>query len=130
MIYIDTSAFFAIFDHDDTNHKSAAQTWISFLNQQESLVCNNYVLLETITLLQRRLGMTAVHDFEKFVALLEVVWVEVAQHQAAMNILLTARRRQLSLVDCTSFGTMRRRDIRTAFTFDAHFAEQGFECIP
>jgi len=40
---------------------------------------------------------------------------------------LTAARRQLSLVDCISFEVMRRRGIKTAFTFDDHFAEQGFE---
>lgn len=39
-------------------------------------------------------------------------------------------RRQLSLVDCTSFEAMQRRGLTQAFTFDAHFAERGFEVIP
>lgn len=43
---------------------------------------------------------------------------------------LTANRRQLSLVDCVSFTVMRERGIKTAFVFDDHFEEQGFECIP
>ncbi len=36
----------------------------------------------------------------------------------------------LSLVDCCSFESMRRRGIRTAFAYDAHFAQQGFELLP
>ena len=41
-----------------------------------------------------------------------------------------ANRRQLSLVDCSSFETMRRVRIEKVFTFDEHFREQGFEVIP
>jgi predicted nucleic acid-binding protein len=46
------------------------------------------------------------------------------------SALLTANRRQLSLVDCVSFEMMRRLGIKTAFTYDRHFSEQGFECLP
>jgi predicted nucleic acid-binding protein len=44
--------------------------------------------------------------------------------------LLTADRRQLSLVDCSSFETMRRLGIKKVFSFDEHFREQDFEVIP
>ncbi|MDP2857839.1 MAG: VapC toxin family PIN domain ribonuclease, partial [Bacillota bacterium] len=44
--------------------------------------------------------------------------------------LLTAGRRNLSLVDCVSFDVMRRLGMEKAFAFDAHFAEQGFQCMP
>jgi predicted nucleic acid-binding protein len=33
-------------------------------------------------------------------------------------------------VDCTSFEMMRELGIHNAFTFDRHFAEQGFTCLP
>ena len=46
------------------------------------------------------------------------------------SALLTANRRQLSLVDCISFEMMRRLEIKTAFTHDRDFAERGFECLP
>ncbi len=47
-----------------------------------------------------------------------------------MATLLIAARRQLSLVDCASFDAMRRLGITTVFTFDKHFAEQGFAQVP
>jgi uncharacterized protein len=36
----------------------------------------------------------------------------------------------LSLVDCISFQTMRVYGAQTAFCFDPHFREQGFDTIP
>ena|GEM_PF-3548981 len=50
--------------------------------------------------------------------------------RAGVSALLTSGREQLSLVDCVSFELMRQLGIRTAFTFDRHFEEQGFTCLP
>jgi predicted nucleic acid-binding protein len=36
---------------------------------------------------------------------------------------------ELSAVDATSFAVMRRARIRTAFTFDHHFAAAGFRLV-
>ncbi len=38
--------------------------------------------------------------------------------------------REWSLTDCVSFATMRRYDVRTAFTFDVRFKQAGFATIP
>lgn len=43
--------------------------------------------------------------------------------------MLVAGRRDLSLVDCSSFVTMRRLGIKKAFALDEHFREQGFELL-
>ncbi len=37
---------------------------------------------------------------------------------------------RVSFTDCISFVLMKRFRIRTAFTFDQHFARAGFEVIP
>ena len=47
-------------------------------------------------------------------------------HQDGIAAVLTANRRQLSLVDCISFEVCRQRSIDRIFTFDPHFWEQGF----
>jgi predicted nucleic acid-binding protein len=67
---------------------------------------------------------------EQGIPLLHVEWVDESCHQAGVTAVLTAARRQLSLVDCVSFQIMRQLGIRTAFSFDRHFEEQGFERIP
>jgi predicted nucleic acid-binding protein len=61
---------------------------------------------------------------------LNLAWVGEEAHTLASTVLAAANRRRLSLVDVTSFAVMRRLGIETAFTFDPHFAEQGFSVIP
>ena len=58
----------------------------------------------------------------------KIAWALILadQHDAGVSAALTASRKKLSVVDCVSFETMRRLGIRSAFCFDAHFAEQGF----
>ena len=130
-IFIDTSAFLAILDIDNEHHKPAEEVWKNILMSTESLVTTNYVLVETCALVQHRLGMAAVEVFhEDIIPVLRIQWVDHASHQAAAGIMLTANRKKLSLVDCVSFETMRRLGIKTSFTLDRHFKEQGFKCLP
>ena len=131
-VFVDTSAFFAVLDADDENHDTARQMWEGLLTQEEVvLVCSNYVLVETLALVQRRLGIPAVRTFqEDIMPVLNVEWVDETIHQVGIASVLAAARRGLSLVDCVSFEIMRRLGIKTAFAFDHHFEEQGFECLP
>ena len=130
-IFVDTSAFFALLDTDADEHRQASEIWLDLVESADGIVSSSYVLLETVALIQRRLGMAAVAAFEAdIVPMLSVAWLGANDHSVAMQALLTAGRRQLSLVDCTSFETMRRLGIDTAFTLDQHFAEQGFDCLP
>lgn len=130
-VFVDTSAFYAVFDHDDANHARAREVWSRLLKEKADLLTNNYVLLETSALLQHRLGMPAVRAFhEDVVPLLRTDWVSPLRHQAAVEAVLTAARKRLSLVDCVSFQTMRENGVRTVFGFDAHFREQRFDTLP
>lgn len=130
-VFIDTSAFFAVLDADDSQHKRALQTWHDLLTAAEPISTSNYVLLETLALLQRRVGLEAVRQFEATIMpLLHVIWIDAQLHDRAVSALLAAGRRQLSLVDCASFVVMRQYGLNIAFTFDGHFAEQGFTVLP
>ncbi len=131
VVYVDTSAMLAILHAEDTNHAKAIETWLDLAQGEIDLVCNNYVLVEVFSLLQRRYGLEKARVLpERIVPLLEIEWIDEEFHADAVNSLLTANRRHLSLVDCSSFATMRRMQIETAFTFDEHFKEQGFKTVP
>jgi uncharacterized protein len=130
-VFVDTSAFYAVLDRDDANHDRAGGTWAKLLGDAANLVTNNYVLIETSALLQHRLGVAAVRTFhEDVVPLLRIDWISEPRHKAGMEAMLTAARKKLSLVDCVSFQSMRELGIRTAFRFDSHFHEQGFDTLP
>ena len=131
VIFVDTSALLAIVNPDDEFHLAAKQQWLSLVESQEMLLSNNYVILESISLIQRRQGMQKVLTLQaEILPLIQYVWVDEEQHESALGTFLAANRRNLSLVDCSSFETMRRLGIKTVFSFDEHFREQGFNVIP
>jgi predicted nucleic acid-binding protein len=130
-IFVDTSAFLAILDADDDFHAEAKRVWGEMLSSGSPLVTSNYILVETFALVQNRLGLQAIKVFqEDIVPLFSIRWVDSAIHSAATDALLTANRKKLSLVDCISFEVMRHTAIKCVFTFDTHFKQQGFDCIP
>jgi predicted nucleic acid-binding protein len=131
MTLVDTSALYAVLDRDDENHPLAKSTWTTLLGGEDILVVTNYVLVETTALVQHRLGMEAVRVLcGDILPALDFHWIGEADHMHAQNALLATDRRKVSLVDCSSFHVMRSRMVRTAFAFDPHFRQQGFEVLP
>jgi len=131
IVFVDTSALYAVLDRDDTNHRPASKVWERLLADSAILLTSNYVLLETSALVQHRLGMTAFRAlYEDVSPVLTIEWVSENTHKAAAEATLTAFRKKLSLVDCVSFHLMRAAGVRAAFCFDHHFREQGFEVLP
>ena len=129
--FIDTSAILAILNASDRFHPPAREAWNALLNSEATLFTSNYILLETSALLQHRFGIDALRLFEgDLLPVFEIYWVDQPIHEQGMSALLAANRRDLSLVDCTSFEIMRQRGLKKVFTFDPHFREQGFDLLP
>jgi len=130
MIFIDTSAILAFLNKNDINHKEALNKWRELIYSKNNLITTNYVIVETLALLQNRFGIESVRAFqEDFIPLLTVEWIDEAVHNTGVTGVLTANRRDLSLIDCISFIAMREKGIKKVFTFDKHFKEQGFESV-
>lgn len=128
MVFVDTSALYAVFDGDDRNHAVATQRWRSLLASGARLTTHNYVVLELTALLRSRLGMEAMQDLVvEVLPVMSIQWVSETIHAQGLHMMLAAGRRRLSLTDCVSFEIMRRNGCTTAFVFDPHFSERGFE---
>ncbi len=128
--FIDTSAFFAFMDADDGFHEKARAAFAKLVKLENILHCSNYIVLETIELLQNRMGINAVRAFEDdILEIMNVHWVDEKLHGTAISNLVTAKRKNISLVDYTSFEIMRALGIKKVFTFDSHFRDQGFQLI-
>ena len=67
-VFVDTSAFYAVLDADDEEHLAATRAWERLVKSEEALFTSNYVLVETLAILQNRLGVEAVRAFEDAVA--------------------------------------------------------------
>lgn len=130
-VFVDTSALCALLVSTEQDHAAAVTTLRRLVNAKRPLLTSNYVLLETAAVLQHRFGLPAVRDFEgRLVPLLRVAWVSGEVHQNAVERLFRSNRRELSLVDCSSFEIMDAEGIRDAFALDADFVAEGYRVVP
>lgn len=126
-VFVDTSALLALLDADDPHHQDARRAWTRLAEEPASLSTTNYVVVETVAVVQHRLGLGAVRALlREVLPVVDVLSVDAATHGAALTALMTSARRHLSLVDCVSFGVMRQAGVRRAFAYDRHFDEMGF----
>lgn len=96
-----------------------------------TLITHNYVVVESVAVIQRRLGPEVVRAlFEGILPLVEVVFIDEQLHRLATSAFLAAVRRRPSFVDWVSFELMRREGMRHAFAFDRDFERQGFKTVP
>ena len=130
-VYVDTSAFYALLDRSDRFHSRAKAVWPDLLEDGISLVTSNYVVSETVTVLQYRLGFEAASLWYKDVlGVLSIHWVDENTHRTACELWMTLGRQHYSLVDCISTITMRQSRIEKVFCFKENYAAQGFELLP
>ena len=97
------------------------------------LATTDYVMDETLTLLRARRGLPAAHQLASLVDSspnVELVWVGEERYRQALELMMSYPDKEWSLTDCTSFVVMRELGIRDAFTFDANFAQAGFQIHP
>jgi len=126
-VFIDTSAFYALMDSSDKYHEEAARTWVHLVEEEAPMTTSNYIVVESIALLQARLGIKAAQVWEKDVlALADMLWVDEKIQRQSLDLWRGLAKRGLSLVDCSSFILMRNNNIENYFGFDSHFKEQDF----
>lgn len=126
MIFLDTSAIYAMADKADPNHFAACSKFDVALKSENSFLLHNYILVESAALLQARLGLQAALLFLNEARAFEIEWVDSELHQEALKELKKISKRGISFIDCASFVVMRRRGIHTAFAFDPDFRDHGF----
>lgn len=126
MIFVDTSAWFAIFAPRDPNHAPAA----AFFASKPALqwATSDYVLAETLTLFKLRGESKRIFELgRKFFEgrLCNLLWVEQQDVYKAWTIFDSYRDKGWSFTDCVSRAVMERLEITEAFAFDDHFREFG-----
>ena len=126
MIFLDTSAIYALADKSDPNHADAYRKFDLALKAREMFLLHNYVLIESATLLQARLGVQSALAFLKDVRAFDTEWVDQALHQEAQEEFERIGKKGVSLVDCMSLVVMRRRGVKKILAFGREFQEQGF----
>jgi len=127
LIFLDTSAIYALVDAADPNHERAKELFGKALEMGAEFLVHNYILVESAALLQSRLGLGPALRFLKESESFRIHWVTAQDHRRAVRLLEERGKRGLSLVDCLSFLVMREHRVRKALAFDPDFSQEGFE---
>lgn len=125
MIFVDTSAWFALTAPGDPHHQDARRL---IQGAVDRLVTTDYVVDETLTLLKVRrstqralvFGAEMLHG-----ELAELIWVGASDFANGWSIFERYNDKGWSFTDCVSFAVMRRAGIHQAIAFDEHFRQLG-----
>ncbi len=130
IVFIDTGAFLARYLARDEHHKNALAAWKELAGAR--LFTSNHVLDETATLLGRRAGHSFAADrLENIYAsqAIEILYGTRADELEALRWFRKFCDQKVSFTDCLSFALMKRLGIPSAFTFDQHFTQAGFQTV-
>jgi predicted nucleic acid-binding protein len=129
--FVDTSAYFALLDHDDANHAQARTIGQRLVAEGWRLFITSFVLAETHALLLNRLSQEIATRFLRDMehSPTTLVWVTPADLERAKAIIYQYTDKDFSLTDAASFAIMERLRVSFAFTFDRHFAQYGFAVL-
>jgi len=126
IVFVDTSAVYALLDAGDSNHERALRATARLLG--EELVTHSYVVVELLSLVRRRLGPdAAARLIDEVLPAIEITDVDASLRSRALAVFRATTSSAVSLVDWTSFEFMRQREISRAWAMDFDFATQGFE---
>jgi len=135
-LFVDTSAFVALEDEDDKKHKIALNYREKIRREEtpfRALYTSNYILDEMFTLLRLKLSHQAAVAFGENLRrskILRILRVSPTIEENAWKIFKKFSDKDFSFTDCTSFALMEHEAISTAFTFDEHFRQYGFQTVP
>jgi uncharacterized protein len=129
VIFIDTGALLGLHRPQDQYHRESSRLWPTL---EPPLMTNNHVVDEFATALARLAGLPYAADRVADLYASPVIDVVGSTREDELEALRWMRKyadQKVSFTDCISFAMMRRHRIRTAFTFDRHFRDAGFQVI-
>ena len=128
-VLLDTNGWIALLNAGESLHLEAARLWRELLTSQRNFVVSDWVIAETGNGLARSKKAHAFPDAVKRLLTstrAEIVFVDLALMQEAIDYYAAHDDKTWGLVDCVSFLLMERRGINDAFTSDRHFQQAGF----
>jgi len=135
-LFVDTGAFYARVDADDTHHETATQLFEGIRSGEhryQPVYTTQAVLSELATLCLYKLGhdnavriLTLIRNSESF----NVLPVGRATFEAAADQFVACDDQESSFVDHTTAVLAAERDVGHVFAFDSDFRTLGLALVP
>ncbi len=128
-IFMDTSAWIALFSAKDQNHNRAQVIFKRIQSAGWAMFTSDYVIDETITFMVKKSGYAAavrVGDALLNSQLVKILFLTSEQFYNAWLDFKKYDDKDFSFTDIMSFRLMKELGMTKAFTFDKHFQQVGF----
>ena len=136
-LFIDSSAYIAFYNKRDKNHDKA----LSFINKIKNkelgpviFYTSDYIFDETVTtilaLTKNKKYATKIGESIRNSKITRIIKINDEIFDEAWKLFKTYRDKLWSFTDCTSFIIMKKINIKTAFSFDKHYKQAGYEIMP
>jgi predicted nucleic acid-binding protein len=132
-LFLDTGFLIALEAADDQHHKVALGCWKKLGKSLPVLVITSYVFDEVVTFFNSRHRQAKAVEIGNILLgspSVKMVHIDEALFHESWRYFLQRSDKTYSFTDCASFVVMKQLRIRTALTFDKHFAQAGFEQMP
>jgi hypothetical protein len=127
-VLVDTSAWVAIFDKRDENHKKAKSVLEYLKNNRIRLVISDYIFDETITTVLSNAGHRTARQVGEFLfksKIIDFVWLDLDLKLKAWELFKKYDDKEFSFTDCTSFVLSKQLKVNEVFAFDDDFKTMG-----
>lgn len=128
-LFVDSSAFYALLDRSDSNHRRAYVLLRNTARRRRQLVTTNFIVAEAHALILSRLGRNLA---ARWLLTLTARVVRVAEEDEARarEIIAAYHDKDFSYCDAASFAVMERLGLPQALAFDIHFRQYArFEIL-
>ena len=134
MIFVDSSAWLALADPAESNHRSALALNDAIRRGVHGyVVSTDFVLDDTLTIVRARAGIEKARLLSRVILdsrNVHPLWVEETHFRAALDLMFSRPDKTWGVTDCTSFVLMRDLSLRVAFSYNRDFRQAGFETVP
>jgi predicted nucleic acid-binding protein len=131
-VFVDSGAWIALALAGDSHHGQALEQLDLLEAAGAKLHTSVPVVIETFTFLDRNAYRDIALSWKDSIyerGVVKILPCELRDLQDSWEYFRRLDVRKLSAVDATSFAIMKHARIRTAFTFDHHFAAAGFKLV-
>ncbi len=127
-IFVDTSAFVALFYKKDKNYLKAKIILEKIKEENALMIITDYIFDECITGIMSNAGHNVAVMAGEFILtskIIEIFWLDESLKFKAWDFFKRHSDKEFSFTDCTSFVLMKELKIRDYFAFDEDFKTLG-----
>jgi predicted nucleic acid-binding protein len=125
-VFVDASAWVAITNRKDRNHKEAVQIFRRLLASSTLLITTTWTTYEALSIVKSRLGFSQAErlwDRIKSRSVVDLIRIDEQTEGDALELFWRYRDKKWGVVDCASLVVMEAVGCRQAFAYDGHFIE-------